>query len=98
MRGEMMRRLISIVVLSICSIFLTCSVIEHTPCQENCEYNRRDCVQLCGDPDKAGFNIQLGGDWKIGSVDSCIKNCNRKSDECLERCRSEGKKVPAADE
>ncbi len=82
----------------ISTVFLSCSIIKHSPCQENCEYNRRDCVQLCGDPDKAGFNIQLGGDWKIGSVDSCIKNCNRKSDECLERCRAESKKEPAADE
>jgi len=53
---------------------------------------------MCGDPDKAGFKLKLGGDWAIGSVDSCIRECNIRSDECLERCRTENKKEPAADE
>ncbi|HPS57532.1 MAG TPA: hypothetical protein PK514_05445 [Spirochaetota bacterium] len=93
-----MRTILSFVSLFICSAVLSCSIIEHSPCQDNCEYNRRDCVQLCGDPDKAGFNIKLGGDWAIGSVDSCIRDCSRKSDECLERCRTESKKETTPDE
>ncbi|NLV67177.1 MAG: hypothetical protein GXY14_05820 [Spirochaetes bacterium] len=92
-------RLISFVLsMFISTVLLSCSIIKHSPCQENCEYNRRDCVQMCGDPDKAGFKLKLGGDWAIGSVDSCIRECNIRSDECLERCRTENKKEPAADE
>lgn len=93
-----MRTIISVISLFICLVLLSCSIIEHSPCQEICEYNRRDCVQLCGDPNKAGFNIKLGGNWDIGSVDSCIRNCNRKSDECLERCRTDSKKENTPDE
>ena len=93
-----MRILLNIFLLICGLVILSCAVIEHSPCQENCEYNRRDCIQLCGDPNKAGFNIKLGGDWKIGSVDSCIEECNRKSDECLERCRTESEKEKSRNE
>ena len=96
--GDEMRRIIIFFSLLTCAAFFSCSIIEHTPCQENCEYNRRDCVQLCGDPDKAGFNIKLGGRWEIGSVDSCIRDCSRKSDECIERCRTTPEKENTPDE
>ncbi len=82
----------------ICAAFLlmnmllfSCSLVEHTPCQKNCEYSRRDCIQLCGDPNSAGITMKYDGGHETGSVSSCIDGCNDKSRRCLERCDEDRK-------
>jgi len=89
----MMKSTIAYLVILAAFTLTVCSIREHSPCQETCEYSRQDCIQLCGDPNKAGFNMKLGGGWEIGSVDSCIKKCNSRFDECIERCKNEEREI-----
>lgn len=70
-------------------LLTACQFMKSSPCHETCEYSRRDCIQLCGDPNKAGFNMKLGGNWEIGSVDSCVESCNKRAEECVRQCDSE---------
>lgn len=84
-----MRIMIMAAILSGCLLISSCNVMKHSPCENKCEYNRRDCIQLCGDPNTAGFSLSLDGNWELGSVNSCIDGCNERSEDCLERCNRE---------
>lgn len=83
-----MKSIIYMIILG-CLFICACQFMKSSPCHETCEYSRRDCIQLCGDPNKAGFNMKLGGNWEIGSVDSCIAHCNKRAEECVKQCDSE---------
>jgi hypothetical protein len=71
-------------------LIISCSGsdISYTPCEERCEYRRRDCVEDCGGYDRAGFSVKIGENESFSPF-SCTKRCDEKAEACRNRCASE---------
>jgi len=62
--------------------------IMHSPCEERCEYNRRDCIETCGGYNSAGFSLSFGKGATLEPF-SCSERCEKSAERCLARCKSE---------